>query len=174
MACIAVQASAGVIPKFKFGVKAGLDYQSNNFNDRIKDLDFESSTGWFAGVQGDLTWAGFGIHPEILFSHNAFDVAGDAGKVKLNKVDIPILLQYRLLGVLALQAGPTFCVMTNTDGNFGGVEWDFKRPTIGYAVGPRYASGSWVYRPVTTAHSSAARCWVTQRVRTRSIRSSWV
>lgn len=135
MACITAQASAGVIPKFKFGVKAGLDYQSNNFNDRIKDLDFESSTGWFAGVQGDLTWAGFGIHPEIIFSHNAFDVAGDAGKVKLNKVDIPILLQYRLLGVLALQAGPTFCVMTNTDGNFGGVEWDFKRPTIGYAVG---------------------------------------
>lgn len=135
MTCMAMQASAGIIPKFKLGIKAGMDYQSNNFSDNTGNLDFESSTGWFAGLQGDLSWAGFGIHPEVLFSHNAFDVEGSSGKLKLNKVDIPILLQYRFLGVLALQAGPTFCVMTNTDGNVGGVEWDFERPTIGYAVG---------------------------------------
>ena len=132
---LATQASAGLLPKFRLGVKAGMDYQSNNFSDSVNNFQFDSSTGWFAGVQGDLTWVGFGIHPEILFSHNTFDVAGGLGKVKLNKVDIPVLLQYRLLGVLALQAGPTFCVMTDTSGEMTGVEWDFNRPTIGYAVG---------------------------------------
>lgn len=135
MTCMAMQASAGIVPKFKWGVKAGMDYQSNNFSDSINNFQFDSSTGWYAGLQGDLTWVGFGIHPEILFSHNAFDVAGGLGKVKLNKVDIPVLLQYRFLGVLALQAGPTFCVMTDTSGEMTGVEWDFNRPTIGYAVG---------------------------------------
>ena len=135
MVCMATQASAGIIPKFKFGVKAGLDYQSNSFANNISDLDFASSAGWFAGVQGDLSWGGFGIHPEVLFSHNAFDVEGQSGEIKLNKVDIPVLLQYRFLGIVALQAGPTFCVMTSTDGVLSGVEWDFKRPTVGYAVG---------------------------------------
>ena len=135
MACISLQASAGIIPKFKLGVKAGLDYQSNNFIDQINNIDFKSSTGWFAGVQGDLTWAGFGIHPEVLFSHNAFDVGANADKLKLNKIDVPILLQYKFFNLLAIQAGPTFCVMTNTDGMAGGVEWDLERPTVGYAVG---------------------------------------
>lgn len=135
MICMAAQASAGITPKFKFGVKAGLDYQSNQFKDNISNLDFASSAGWFAGVQGDLSWGGFGIHPEVLFSHNTFDVGGQTSTIKLNKVDIPVLLQYRLFNILALQAGPTFCVMTSTDGVLNGVDWDFKRPTVGYAVG---------------------------------------
>ena len=96
MICMAAQASAGITPKFKFGVKAGLDYQSNQFKDNISNLDFASSAGWFAGVQGDLSWGGFGIHPEVLFSHNTFDVEGQTSTIKLNKVDIPVLLQYRL------------------------------------------------------------------------------
>ena len=132
--CIAVQASAGVIPKFKWGVKAGLDYQSNRLSSP-SDLRFNASTGWFAGLQGDLSWANFGIHPEILYSRNTFDVASEMGSIRLNKLDIPILLQYRLWNILALQAGPTFCVMTNTSGKLAGVEWDLQRPTMGYAVG---------------------------------------
>ena len=134
MVCIAVQASAGITPKFKWGVKGGLDYQSNTLSS-ASDLKFDASTGWFAGVQGDLSWAGFGIHPEVLFSHNSFDVAGEQGNITLNKIDIPVLLQYRFFGILALQAGPSFCVMTNTNGKLAGVEWDLKRPAMGYAVG---------------------------------------
>ena len=65
-----------------------------------------------------------------MMSSGLENVAGNKMKQILEK-----LTSNRFLGVLALQAGPTFCVMTNTDGNFGGVEWDFKRPTIGYAVG---------------------------------------
>ena len=132
--CVISPAWAGITPKFKFGVKGGLDYQSNTLSS-ASDLKFDASTGWFAGVQGDLSWAGFGIHPEVLFSHNSFDVAGDQGNIKLNKLNIPVLLQYRFLGIVALQAGPTFCVMTNTDGKLAGVDWELERPTVGYAAG---------------------------------------
>ena len=134
LACITVQASAGVIPKFKLGVKAGLDYQSNKLSS-ASDLRFEASTGWFAGVQGDLSWKNFGIHPEILYSRNTFDIAGDMGNIKLNKLDIPVLLQYRFWNIFALQAGPTFCVMTNTSGRMASVDWELQRPTMGYALG---------------------------------------
>ena len=135
MVCIAANASAGIIPKLKFGVKAGFDYQSNSFSNDIGELKLPSGGGWYAGVQGDLSWGGFGVHPEVVFSHNAFDMERLNSKITLNKIDIPLLLQYRLFGILALQAGPTFCVMTSTDVKFSDIEWDFKRPTVGYAAG---------------------------------------
>jgi nitric oxide synthase oxygenase domain/subunit len=117
------------------GVKAGFDYQSNNFSTDLANFELPPGAGWFAGVQGDLSWGGFGVHPEVLFSHNAFNVETFNSKIKLNKIDIPLLLQYRLFGILALQAGPTFCVMTSTDGEIGGIKWDINRPTVGYAAG---------------------------------------
>ena len=134
---ITSQASAGLLPTFRFGVKAGLDYQSNNFKDDIKNLDIKANSGWFAGVQCDLNWGNLGVRPEVIYSHNKFDVdgAGIADKFKLGKIDVPVLVQYKLLGIVALQAGPSFCVMTNTSGTTEGMQWNIKRPTIGYAAG---------------------------------------
>lgn len=133
--CLAAQASAGVLPTFKFGVKAGWEYQTNDLRS-VSDIDFKSNSGWYAGVQGELSWAGIGIRPEVIYSHNKFDVGGiAAGNVEMSKLDIPLLLQWKLLGVLALQAGPTFCVMTNTEGSIEGKEWNIERPTVGYALG---------------------------------------
>lgn len=136
--CITSQASAGLLPKFKFGVKAGLDYQTNDFKNDLKNFDIKANAGWFAGIQGDLSWGNIGIHPEVIYSHNAFDIDGveiDGATFKLNKLDIPVLLQYRLLGLINLQAGPTFCVMTNASGASEGAKWSIDRPTIGYAAG---------------------------------------
>lgn len=134
--CITSQASAGLTPKFKLGVKAGLDYQIDNFKSAIKDIDIKANSGWFAGVQGELSWGSLGIRPEIIYSHNSFDYeGGSTGKFKLDKIDVPLLVQYKLLGLVSLQAGPTFCVMTNTSGKTEGMQWDIKRPTIGYAAG---------------------------------------
>ena len=135
--CITTQASAGLMPKFRFGVKAGLDYQSNNFKNDIANINIKSNSGWFAGVQGDLSWGNLGVRPEVIYSHNAFDVDGVVldSKLKLDKIDVPVLLQYKLLGIVALQAGPSFCVMTNAKGITEGVQWSIKRPTIGFAAG---------------------------------------
>ena len=88
--CITSQASAGLLPKFKFGVKAGLDYQTNDFKNDLKNFDIKANAGWFAGIQGDLSWGNIGIHPEVIYSHNAFDIDGveiDGATFKLNKLD---------------------------------------------------------------------------------------
>jgi hypothetical protein len=76
-----------------------------------------------------------GIRPELIYSHNQFSLEGIDGSVKMNKVDLPLLLQLRFLGVLSLHVGPTFNIMTNTSGSSEGAQWDIKRPTIGYAAG---------------------------------------
>ena len=48
---------------------------------------------------------------------------------------MPILAQIRVLGILAIQAGPNFLLMTNTGGEMDGVKWSIKNPTMGYSVG---------------------------------------
>ena len=133
--CITTYASAGLIPKVKYGVKAGLDYQANDFSSGIKNFDIHSNSGWFAGAMVDLSWGKWGIHPEALYSHNAFALAGANGKLKTNRIDLPVLLNYNLLSVLNLNIGPRFCIMDHTSGSSEGVKWQINSPTVGYAIG---------------------------------------
>lgn len=134
-AMMTMSASAGVLPKLKFGLRAGMDYQVNDFKSAMNNVDIESNTGWFGGAHATLSWGAFGIRPELIYSHNKFNVEGVGGSVKMNKVDLPILAQVKFLGVVALHVGPTFNLMTDTGGSSEGTKWDIKRPSIGYAVG---------------------------------------
>lgn len=93
--CIGVQAHAGLVPKGKIGIKAGWNYQANKLKG-AKDFDFNSDSGWYAGLQSELTWGMLGIRPELIYSRNTFDVAGPTGidgSVKMNTLDLPVLLQ---------------------------------------------------------------------------------
>ena len=147
---IAGQASAQSLtrPKLKFGIKGGLDYHSNDFTSEEYRFDIKSNTGWFIGVEADLKWNRGGIHPEVLFSHNSLDVESPTGydnKIKVNKVDLPILLEYELWGLINLQAGPYIALYTKAEGtserfrqNLQDItrgRWEIKRPDFGYAVG---------------------------------------
>lgn len=131
----AMQAQAGLLPSLKWGVKGGMDYQVNNFESAITSIDIKSNTGWYAGAHATLNWGMLGVRPELIYSQNKFNLEGIDGSVKMNKVDLPLLLELRLLGLLSLHAGPTFNIMTNTSGTSEGAQWDIKRPTIGYAAG---------------------------------------
>ena len=135
--CIGVQAHAGLVPKAKRGIKAGWNYQANKLKG-AKDFDFNSDSGWYAGLQSELTWGMLGIRPELIYSRNTFDVAGPTGidgSVKMNTLDLPVLLQLRFLGFLAVQVGPTFNLMTDVGGSTQDTKWRIDRPTMGYAAG---------------------------------------
>ena len=125
-----------------------MDYHSNDFTSEEYRFDIKSNTGWFIGVEADLKWNRWGIHPEVLFSHNSLDVESPTGydnKIKVNKVDLPILLEYELWGLINLQAGPYIALYTKAEGtserfrqNLQDItrgRWEIKRPDFGYAVG---------------------------------------
>lgn len=151
---LALPASSQVVnrpaPKFKIGVKAGVNYQSNDFvGEKIAIYDIKPGTGFLVGVQADLKWNRFGIHPELLYSYIAMateinNAQGDPD-VKVSKIDLPILFEYELFGFLNLQAGPTFSLYTGTAGECsiikdiqGAIQtekWNFRRPPVGIAVG---------------------------------------
>lgn len=143
-----VSAQSFAMPNLKFGVKGGLDYHSNDFSSDSYRFDIKSNTGWFVGLEADLKWNRWGIHPEILYSHNKLDIEtpyGYGNKIKVHKVDLPILLEYELWGLINLQAGPYFALYTDAKGvtesvrpNFQDIsrgEWEVKRPNFGYALG---------------------------------------
>lgn len=135
MLCIATQASAGLTPKFKFGLKAGLDYQANDFKSAINSFDIKSSTGWFAGAMATLSWGSLGVHPEVIYSQNSFGVEGVDGSIKMSQVEVPLLFNYSLFNIVDLQVGPRFCVMDEASGSADNIEWKWKNPTVGYAIG---------------------------------------
>lgn len=135
VALFATEASAGLLPKARFGIKAGMDYQTNDIKAIADQVKFKANTGWYAGLQGEFTWGMFGVRPEIIYSHNKFEVEGVGGDMKVGKLDLPLLAQLNFLGFLSIHAGPTFCLMTDTNGSTDGQKWSIERPTVGYAVG---------------------------------------
>lgn len=135
MMFITSYASAGLVPKFKFGLKAGIDYQANDIKSAMENFDITSNTGWFAGAMLDFKWVGFGLHPEVLYNHYKFDVVGTDSSIKINQLEVPVLLNYGLFGLCDLQVGPRFCLMEGTKGATENVQWNWTSPKVGYAIG---------------------------------------
>ena len=135
MLCITTQVSAGLVPKFKFGVKAGVNYQANDYKSALNNFDIKASAGWFAGAMADLSWGKLGVHPEVIYMQNKFDIDGADGSLKINQLEVPVLLNYGVLGIFDIQVGPRFCLMEDTSGATQNVAWNWESPTIGYAVG---------------------------------------
>ena len=70
------------------------------------------------------------LQPEVLFNQYSTTldsnyksiyqnvISSNQSGVKLNYLSIPILLNYKLIGPIHLQAGPAFSILTNQDKNF--------------------------------------------------------
>jgi hypothetical protein len=122
-----VFASQAAFAQLNIGVKAGTNIgkvDGKSFNDEFR---YGYLLGGFAeiGLGGKLS-----IQPEVLLNQYATKVdssfssiyqnaAHDVtnGKVKLNYLSIPIMLNYKLGNVLSLQAGPQFGVLMNKNNN---------------------------------------------------------
>lgn len=152
-AIFALQASAQVVekvsPKLRIGIKAGVNYHSNDFiGEKFAFSDIKPGTGFLVGLQADLKFNRFGIHPELLYSYIAMESevprATHRSDVKVSKIDLPVLFEYEVFGFLNLQVGPTFSLYTATGGECTVWEdakeavtakWDFRRPPVGIAAG---------------------------------------
>jgi hypothetical protein len=107
---------------FHVGFKAGaniLKVDGKSFSD---EYQFGYNLGAFAEINFSQKW---GIQPELLWNQtnyrtgDNFDDLYPGGKSdvegKLNYISIPILLTYRPVKILSLQAGPQFGIMTSQD-----------------------------------------------------------
>lgn len=111
--------------QINFGVKAGASINKISG----KSFKDEFSYGYHAGAYVTLGIGGkLSIQPEVLFNQITADTASNFSAVypsfnkinhiKLNYLTIPILLNYNISNILALQAGPQFGILMDQNKNF--------------------------------------------------------
>jgi len=109
--------------QLNFGIKAGINYNSDSFND-VKDdvLDgAKGKTGYHAGIwlRAKLPIVGLYIRPELVYTQLNSEVNYTARNTqtdfKFSKIDIPILLGTKILGIGNIYAGPSFQYILASD-----------------------------------------------------------
>jgi hypothetical protein len=124
---ISVLFSFAATAQFNLGVKGGANISKIEGRSFKEEFRYGYHLGGFVevGLGGRL-----GLQPEVLFNQystkvdsnfraiyqNAFSSATNRS-VKLNYLSIPVLLNYKLGNVLALQAGPQFGILLDQDKN---------------------------------------------------------
>lgn len=108
-----------------FGLKAGLNYNQNgdlNFKqvqsageDLIAGSD--GKVGYHVGFYGKLDMPKIYIRPELIYTKtkSSYDVEGGTNDYDVSKLDLPVLLGYKIIGPLHIFAGPAFQYTLNND-----------------------------------------------------------
>ena len=101
-----------------FGIKAGLNYNQNG------DLSFkqvqaagedliagsDGMVGFHVGFYGKLDMPKIYIRPELVYTKtkSSYNVEGGTNDYDVSKLDLPVLLGYKIIGPLHIFAGPAF------------------------------------------------------------------
>ena len=108
-----------------FGIKAGLNYNQNG------DLSFkqvqsagedlitgsDGKVGYHVGFYGKLDMPKIYIRPELIYTKtkSSYEVDGGTNNYDVSKIDLPVLLGYKLIGPLHIFAGPAFQYTLSND-----------------------------------------------------------
>ncbi len=125
---IAVLALSGTIAFAQsgtgFGIKAGLNYNKNGdlvgtVGDAGQNIveGAEGKAGFHVGFWGKLDFPKLYLRPELVFTktQSTYDVDGGSQDYDVSKLDLPVLLGYKIIGPLHIFAGPAFQYTLNND-----------------------------------------------------------
>lgn len=135
---------------FHVGAKLGTNINKiagRSFND---EAEYSFSAGGFAEIDFAKKW---GIQPELLWNQSKTTTASDIGtvypdglinqEVILNYLSIPILLTYKPVPLLSIQAGPQFGILLSQTQNFiYNVQDAFKKGDFSLVAGAQVNLGS--------------------------------
>lgn len=124
---VAITASASSFAQFRIGPKLG----ANIGKIEGKGFDEQYKLGYHLGAFAEIPLGKkFGLQPEILWNQINSDTASNFRQIytelgnqdlknpQLNYLSIPLLLTYKPVKVLSLQAGPQFGILLNKDKTF--------------------------------------------------------
>jgi len=127
-----------------FGVKAGINYNSNSIKETSSDVfeGAESKTGYHAGVWLRLKIPVLGLYvkPELVYTNLENEVkykfTGKMTSYSFQKIDLPILIGKKVFGIGNVYAGPSFQYILNPDFSFSDIsEVDADGFTVGFQFG---------------------------------------
>jgi hypothetical protein len=119
--------STFAMAQFHIGIKGGANITKVDGKSFKDEFRYGYHAGGFAEIGISKK---FQIQPEVTFNQfsTTLDssyksiyqniINSDQSKVKLNYLSIPILVNYKLLGPIYLQAGPQFSILMDQDKNF--------------------------------------------------------
>lgn len=107
-----------------FGIKAGLSYNKNGdligtVGDATQNIveGAEGKTGFHFGFWGKLDFPKIYIRPEAVYTRtkSTYSLDGESNDYDVSKLDVPVLLGYKLVGPLHIFAGPAFQYTLSND-----------------------------------------------------------
>lgn len=135
---------------FMLGPRVGLSSSKTNINETIDGIRYntgEATVGFHAGLFSRITIGSVYLQPELLFTSSGGEIElnGNTGrqirKYEYNKLDVPVMLGYKLSKVFRIQAGPVASLLLQADAKDGlgdayrDVKDNYEDSTIGYQVG---------------------------------------
>jgi Outer membrane protein beta-barrel domain len=127
--CAATATGPASAQGLSYGVKAGVVLADLAVDGSAAPAPFDFRVGLVAG--GFITWplgSRLALQPEVLFAQKgaSFDQGGGTGTEKLDYLDVPVLVSYRLFGApgrhVSVLAGPAFGIRlrARSSASFGG------------------------------------------------------
>ena len=114
-----------------WGIKAGLNYNTTgklksflNETESIIDNNGKGKSGFHVGLYGKLDLGGFYLRPELLYTKTTSEYSLNSGNedYEISKIDIPVLIGFKLIGPINVFAGPSF--QYNLEHDFKGISAD--------------------------------------------------
>ena len=117
------------------GVGLGLKAGANFANQSIQNVSTNSVTGFHGGAYLVLAFSeNWGIQPEVLFSAQGAELPNDVND--FSYLSIPVLLRWKPVSVLSVEAGPQFSALLDAvDESGNSIKDEFKSSDFGLAVG---------------------------------------
>lgn len=114
--CLAFAFSQTSNAQLDFGVKGGINYNSNSIKEVGTDVfeGAESRTGYHAGIwlRAKIPVLGLYIRPELIYTNLENDIVYKTTNTKttysFQKIDVPVLLGKKIFGVGNIFIGPSF------------------------------------------------------------------
>ncbi|PWK24518.1 outer membrane protein W [Maribacter polysiphoniae] len=107
-----------------FGIKAGLNYNKNG--DLIRSATdageniiegSDGKVGYHVGVFGKLDFPKIYLRPELIYTKtkSSYELDGNSNDYDIAKLDLPVLIGYKIIGPLHIFAGPAFQYTLSND-----------------------------------------------------------
>ena len=142
--CIAIACSQFTRAQVGFGVKGGVNYNSESITNASSDVfeGAESKTGYHAGIwlRFKAPIIGLYIRPELVYTSLKSEVlykgTNTTTSYNFQKIDIPVLLGKKFFGVGNLFIGPSFQYILSSDFSINDLsDVDAKGFTVGLQFG---------------------------------------
>jgi len=132
LALMALLYASAVAQGLGVGIKAGANFA----NLSTDDFSTSSITSYHVGAYVNINFSEkWGITPEVLWSAQGAEI--DNAKLNTDYITVPILLRWRIIKLISLEAGPQFNFLTNAklENYTGNIEDQLKNNTYSIAVG---------------------------------------